>query len=212
MKPSTSHTNLADGGTIAQPAEFNVSYGHAKAWPHRRQSAKQLATAAGNALRIRCCALAADDGSARPLLLQALLAPLFTSYNSELAADDGAWNDAHGALHADDAAIDASVGASSCGPAVKRLLSIKKHILHHLAALQEVDNCYGINRALMHALLFAAWDRSRASRAATCPTDDFSPDAPWRLSTGTPRSLLCVRRLNTHECGRLMMGCVSPDR
>lgn len=104
---------------------------------------------------------------------QAGLAPLFTTYAQPLASAEGLTDGASG--HDGSAAAAAGGGLSPAGRAV----------LAHLRKLEGGDGWRGVNRALLHGLLFAAWaETSGLQRPAAAPADDFAPGSDWRLSTG----------------------------
>ena len=93
--------------------------------------------------------------AARPLLLRARLAPLFASYGQELASEAG---------------LEPRGGT-------------KAAVLGHLRKLEGLDGWHGVDRAVLHGLLFSCWPEARRQRLPTAPGDDLAPDSDWALST-----------------------------
>jgi len=135
---------------------------------------------------------------ARPLLLQAQLAPLFASHGAVLAsdcaswADDGTWDGAedpsecseahlrHGGGIGSNRNTADSTNAQPCsrvadgGAEVDQARckvvseSHRLAVLRHLRGLEGIDGWRALNRAVLHGLLFSAWKSVRAVKE--CPT------------------------------------------
>lgn len=98
--------------------------------------------------------------------MQARLGALFATYGQQLASGVST-----------SAATTTAAGAASAaaGPAV----------LHYLRQLEAADGWHGVNRTLLHGLLFAAWASSSSlQKPAAMPADEWAVDSDWRLSTG----------------------------
>ena len=140
--------------------------------------------------------------AARAPLLQARLAPLFASHGATLASEAVIWGgypdntqcaDGSGGGGGSVGAVGGDAASQAGGAQSGKVSgSTRCAILRHVRGLQGVDGWRGLNRAVVHALLFAAWGRARAAGALSAPSDHFAPDAEWRLSTGAP-PLLCGR-------------------
>ena len=145
--------------------------------------------------------------TARPLLLQARLAPLFATYCSKLACENVIWDqDEDGEVVADQSGSKSSgkrigggngssSGGSGCreqgsgaefraGDAESETDGVRLAILQHIRSLEAADGWRGLNRVLLHGLLVGAWREARAAGMLAVPTDEFAPDASWQLSTG----------------------------
>lgn len=125
----------------------------------------------------------------RPLLLLGRLAPLFFSYSAELSAANFSWDDDHvlKAAGGSDGASNSSTctNAGHNGASAKIAdRNIRSVIVAHMKNLEHADGWRGLNRALLHALLFAAWQRTRSIHVTAAPDDDLGIEANWRLSTG----------------------------
>jgi hypothetical protein len=58
-------------------------------------------------------------------------------------------------------------------------------MLQYLRQLEAADGWRGVNRALLHGLLFVAWASSSGlQKPAAAPADEWAVDSDWRLSTG----------------------------
>lgn len=134
-------------------------------------------------------ALAQPTLAARPLLLQARLAPLFATYSQLLASGAAAGAPPDGSLPADGSSLGAAAGSSSTaggGGGFGASSGAGRAVLAYLRRLEGSDGWISVNRALLHGLLFGAWaPAAGAFRPAAAPADEFAPDSEWRLSTGT---------------------------
>ncbi len=163
---------------------------------------RQAARAANEALLLQ------PTLTARPLLLQARLAPLFATYGSKLASEHGIWDDEDGEMVADQGGSDSSgkrsgggngssnggIGCEERGGGSRASLRAgdaepgtdgeRLTILQHIRGLEAADGWRGLNRAVLHGLLVGAWRAARAAGMLAVPADDFAPDAAWQLSTG----------------------------
>ena len=100
--------------------------------------------------------------------MQARLAALFATYGQQLASDVSA-----------PAGTATASGAAGCSP------TAGPAVLQYLRQLEAADGWHGVNRALLHGLLHAAWASSSGLRQpAASPADEWAIDSDWRLSTG----------------------------
>lgn len=100
--------------------------------------------------------------------MQARLGALFATYGQQLAADIRS-----------SAATATVAGAASSSP------KAGSAVLQYLRHLEAADGWHGVNRALLHGLLFAAWASSGGlQKPAASPADEWAVDSDWRLSTG----------------------------
>jgi hypothetical protein len=109
--------------------------------------------------------------------VQARLGALFATYGQQLASDIST-----------SAATATVAGAASSSP------KAAPTVLQYLRQLEAADGWHGVNRALLHGLLHAAWASSSGlQKPAVSPADEWAVDSDWSLSTGdtlhTPESL-----------------------
>lgn len=96
------------------------------------------------------------------------MAPLFDTYGKQLASEGGL---------AEDPAARAATATEKT--------AASQSVLDYLRRLEAADGWRGVNRALLHGLLFAAWAvTSGLLPPAAAPADEFSLGSDWRLSTG----------------------------
>jgi hypothetical protein len=101
--------------------------------------------------------------------MQARLAALFATYGQQLASE-----------------ISAPAATATVAGAAGRSPKAAAAVLQYLRQLEAADGWHGVNRALLHGLLFAAWAASSGLRKpAASPADEWAIDSDWRLSTGT---------------------------